>query len=200
MPRLRQVSRADVTDPVISKWYDRLFGDRDPVQNPGTRTGSRGDWWTTYALVPDLFRYVAQGIEVYENPDRTIPPAIRVLCQARAGWARGSRFVFSQHSKFARAAGATDEQVDALPAWQVATCFDPAERAALTYTDCLVLGGGRVPDEIFGALVESFTDEQILELTFAIGLYEMHSTICRALRLEFDDRDDPVTEAPSATP
>ena len=32
-----------------------LFGERDPVDEPGTATGSPGDWWTVTALVPDLF-------------------------------------------------------------------------------------------------------------------------------------------------
>ena len=39
MPRLRQVSRADAT-PEIQTMYDLLFGDRDPVADPGTETGT----------------------------------------------------------------------------------------------------------------------------------------------------------------
>ena len=31
MPRLRQVSRHDTTDPLVLQMYDFLFGDRDPV-------------------------------------------------------------------------------------------------------------------------------------------------------------------------
>jgi hypothetical protein len=31
-------------------------------------------------------------------------------------------------------------------------------------------------------------------LTYIIAMYEMHATIARALRLEMDDRDDPVVE------
>jgi hypothetical protein len=28
-------------------------------------------------------------------------------------------------------------------------------------------------------------------------MYEMHATMCRALRLEFDDVDDPISEVPA---
>ncbi len=31
-------------------------------------------------------------------------------------------------------------------------------------------------------------------------MYEMHATICRALRLEFDDVDEGVTEVPAPEP
>ena len=35
MPRLRQVSRADA-DAAVLPYYNALFGDRDPVTEPGT--------------------------------------------------------------------------------------------------------------------------------------------------------------------
>lgn len=44
-------------------------------------------------------------------------------------------------------------------------------------------------------LREHLSDEAILQLTYVTGRYEMHATLARALRLELDDRDDPVVEA-----
>jgi HD superfamily phosphohydrolase YqeK len=40
------------------------------------------------------------------------------------------------------------------------------------------------------------SDEEILELTYITTTYEMHATMSRALRLEYDDVDDPVVEVP----
>lgn len=64
----------------------------------------------------------------------------------------------------------------------------------LAYTDALVLEGGRVSDGVFAALREHLTDEQILELTYTTCLYEMHATMSRALRTEWDDRPEPIVE------
>jgi alkylhydroperoxidase family enzyme len=126
---------------------------------------------------------------------------LRELGQTRAGWARSSQFVFSQHCKSLRALGAPEDKIAAVPAWEVADCFSPVERAVLAYADALVLGGGRVADGVFEALREHLSDEAILELTYVTCLYEMHATMSRALRVEFDDRDDPVVEvaAPDGT-
>src|SRR5690349_6149844 len=44
MPRLREIPRAEVESPMVLSMYDRLFGDRDPVAQPGTATGTPGDW------------------------------------------------------------------------------------------------------------------------------------------------------------
>ena len=176
--------------------YELVFGDRDPVVSPGTATGSPGNWWTVFALVPDCFDHAVGGFAFYRSPKRKLDPKLRELGQTRAGYARGSQFVFSQHCKASRSVGLTDEQVEAIPSWSVATCFSPAERAVLAYTDALVLEDGRVPDAVFTVLRTHLSEEEILELTYITCMYEMHATMCRALRLEFDDVDDRVVEVP----
>ena len=194
MPRLRQVSRQDTTDELVLRMYDQLFGDRDPVAEPGTATGTPSDWWTVFALVPDVFRHAVQGFGVYRSPDRFLDPVLRELGQTRAGWARGSQFVYSQHCKSCRALGMSEEMIEAIPSWGTSDLFSPVQRAVLAYTDCLVLDGGRTPDAVFAALQEHLSDEEILELTYITTLYDMHAVMCRALRLEFDDRVEPIIE------
>ena len=194
MPRLRQVSRGEVTDERTLRMYRRLFDDRDPVAEPGTATGTPGDWWTVFALVPEVLHHAIDGFALYASPSRLLDPVLRELGQTRAGWARGSQFVFSQHCKSCRALGMSEERIAAIPAWATATCFSPVERAVLAYTDALVLNGGRVDDREVEVLRAHLGDEQVLELTYITAMYEMHATISRALRLEFDDRDDPIVE------
>src|SRR5690606_21733239 len=121
------------------KMYDQLFGSRDPVAEPGTATGTRGAWWTVFALVPAVFDHAVRGFGLYQGPGLALDPKLRELGQARAGWARGSQFVFAQHCKALRNVGGTEAQVAAIPAWAVADCFSPVERAVLAYTDALVL-------------------------------------------------------------
>ena len=196
MPRLREIPKSEAHD-TARTLYELLFEDRDPVESPGTATGSPGNWWTVFAGVPECFDHAVQGFAFYRSPNRTISPKLRELGQIRAGYARGSQFVFSQHCKASRDVGLTEEQVEAIPSWQVATCFSPIERAVLAYTDCLVLDGGRVPNGVFDALREELDDVEILELTYITCTYEMHATMCRALRLEFDDVDERVCEVPA---
>jgi alkylhydroperoxidase family enzyme len=194
MPRLRQVPLAEVTDELVAKTYAQLFGDRDPVAEPGTATGTPGDWFTVFAIVPDVLRHSVRGFSLYASPKRLLDPSLRELAQTRAGFAIGSRFVFSQHCKACRGLGMEEAKVAAIPHWQVADCFSASERAVLAYTDCLAYDGGRTPDGVFEALKTHLSDEEILELTYVTSLYVMHAVMSRALRTEFDDRPDPVVE------
>ena len=192
MPRLRQVPRDQVSDELTLRMYSMLFGDRDPVAEPGTATGTPGDWWTVFALVPAVMKHAVEGFALYRS--RSVDPVLRELGQTRAGWARGSQFVYSQHCKSLRNLGVSEEKIAAVSHWGTADCFSPIERAVLAFTDGLELQGGRVPDEDFAVLQAHLSDEEILELTYITAMYEMHATISRALRLEFDDRDEPIVE------
>src|SRR5579862_239766 len=166
MPRLRQVPKDEATAPIVTLMYDFLFEGRDPVAEPGTATGSPGDWWTVFALVPDVLDHAVAGFGLYDSPKRVLDPVLRELAQARAGWAAGSQFVFSQHCKSLRKLGVAEEKIEAVPHWTAAAAFDEVERLVLAYADCLVLDRGRVPDGLFDALRNHLSDEQILELTY----------------------------------
>lgn len=193
-PRLRQIPRAEVEHKTILDTYRLLFGERDPVAEPGTDTGTPGDWWTVFANSPDVFDHAVRGFALYRSPKRKLDPVLRELGQTRTGWNKASLFVFSQHCKSMRGLGVAEAKIAAIPHWPVSDAFDARERAVLAYTDCLTLHAGRTPAAIFAALKSFLSDEEILELTYITMLYDMHAVMSRALRTEYDDRDDPIVE------
>jgi alkylhydroperoxidase family enzyme len=196
MPRLRQVPRAEAP-PDVQQVYDMLFGGRDPVAEPGTATGTPGNWWTVFALVPDVFRHCVAGFGFYRSKARKLDPCLRELGQLRAGFLCESQFVFSQHAKAARDVGVSEDKIAAVPAWTTSDLFASPERAVLAYTDELVLQLGRVQDATFAALKAHLSDEEILELTYVTGLYFMHAVLTRALKLEYDDVPERIREVPA---
>lgn len=182
---------------MVLSMYRHLFGDRDPVAEPGTETGTRGDWWTVFANSPDVMEHACLGFALYASPDRKVDPTLRELGQARAGYLTGSQFVWSQHCKACRDLGFSEDKIEALQHWSVSDLFDARERALLAYTDALVLEHGRVPDGVFDAVREHLDDEAIVEFTYITLTYALHGVMSRALRLELDDQDDPVVEVPA---
>lgn len=194
MPRLKEAGR-EQNNPYANQIFDLLFGENvDPIGSAGTPTGTPGNWWTVFNIVPDAFNHTTDGFRFYRSPDRKIDPKLRELGQTRAGYTVGSQFVFSQHCKASRDVGLTEAQIQAIPHWQTADCFAPVERAVLAYTDALVLERGRVPEALFDTLKAHLSDEEILELTYITCTYMMHAVMSRALRLEYDDVDDRVVE------
>ena len=199
MPRLKEVPK-NKANAYINKYYDALFGDRDPAQEPGTATGTPGNWWTVFALVPYIFEHATKHFGMFgmfaDKSVSQLDGVARELGIMRAGYTQGSQFVFSQHCKAARRFGISDEKIAAIPYWEVSPIFDEKERAILAWTDALILQGGRAPDELFEALHSHLSDEDILELTYHVMGYNLHAVCCKALRLEYDDVPERIREVP----
>ncbi|MBU1376790.1 MAG: carboxymuconolactone decarboxylase family protein [Alphaproteobacteria bacterium] len=192
MPRVAPVSRAQASEDMLAH-YDNMFGaDRDPVDSPGTSTGTPGNWWTVWANVPGILK----AFSAYPASQAPLDATLRELAVLRTGYAKGSQFVFSQHCKSARNVGVAPEKVEAVPYWTIADVFTPLERAILAYVDGLILEAGRVHDQVFAALRRELPDDQILMLTYFVNMYSLHATATKALRLEYDDVPERVVEIP----
>lgn len=202
MPRLRPVSRADADESVLA-YYDRLFGNRDPVEEPGTATGTPGDWWTTYALVPPVFRHAVAHFGMFgmfaDKSVSNLDAQLRELGILRAGYVAESQFVFSQHCKAARRLGVPEEKISSIDGWAAADCYDAREKVLLAYTDAIVLQRGRVSDSLFAAVKDALSDEDIMEFTYHVVGYLGHATICRALKLEYDNVPERIVEVAAPT-
>jgi alkylhydroperoxidase family enzyme len=178
--------------------YDRLFPGKDPVSQPGTATGTPGSWWTVMALVPEVMTSFQASTRAINNLT-ALTPYQKELGLLRAGFGKGSKFVYSQHCKAARRAGIPEEKIEAISAWASSPLFNQMERSVLAYADELVLADGRVQDATVARLKEHLSDEAVLELTYAVALYGAFAVFSRGLRLEYDDVEERLVEVPAPT-
>ena len=183
--RLKQVSLNDAS-PEIREIYTQFFGDRDPVAEPGTATGTPGDYWTTFALVPDILKMSRESLFMLLQPGRALEPRFRELAILRTGIVGDSKFEYSQHLKVARMVGIPEEKLQTIKGWTTSDKFEPAERAVMAAADEMV-GRNLIEDETFAELKKHFSDEQIMELVFVIATWRMHGMVVRALHLEYDN-------------
>jgi alkylhydroperoxidase family enzyme len=184
--RLRSVPRAEVTSEFVEGVYRHIFGDRDPVAEPGTDDGTRGDWWTVFANSPDVLEHAVGGFLLYQSPRRQLDPTLREIAQLRAGAAIHSRFVTRQHSLALTRLGAPPSLTDAVVAGDYGA-LGALEGAVCRYVDCLAHGRGVIDDGLFDEVHGALGDEATLELTYIAAMYVMHATVSVALRTEDDD-------------
>jgi len=186
--RVREVGLAEAA-PDTKAIYQRVFGDRDPVSQPGTATGTRGDYWTSLALVPDIFKLSTEIVWKLLEPGRKLDPTLRELAILRNAIVGDCKFEYSQHLKVARMPEMVtipEEKLAAIKSWTTSNTFTPAERAVMAATDELI-GRNLIEDATFAELKRHLSDEQIVELMYVITTYRMHGMMLRALHLEFDN-------------
>lgn len=92
------------------------------------------------------------------------------LVKLRASQINGCSFCIDMHTKDARAKGETEQRLYGLVAWKETPFYTERERAALTWTETLTLiAENRVPTEIYEEVKPYFSEEELVNLTLAIG-------------------------------
>jgi alkylhydroperoxidase family enzyme len=104
------------------------------------------------------------------------------------------------NSAVGRDAGITDDQLEALAAFDSSPHFDRHQKAVLRYAEGMTRTPPEVSDAVFAELREHFTDEQVVELTSAIALENFRARFNCALQIESDNLctlppDHPVRKA-----
>src|SRR3954447_5362262 len=64
-----------------------------------------------------------------------LDPVLREIAITRTGILCDAPYEVAAHKRIGKIIGVTDEQNAALENWQLATCFDEVQRAALAFTD-----------------------------------------------------------------
>jgi len=101
------------------------------------------------------------------------------LVKLRASQINGCSFCVNMHSHEALRDGDTQQRVLLVSAWKESPLFTERERAAFAYTDAVTkIADQGVPDALWEATRQHFSEEEITKLTVAIGMINIWNRIC----------------------
>ena len=114
----------------------------------------------------------------------SLPPDLRELIIVRIAFLNDAPYEARQHIPIALECGASQDQIEALHAWEQNTAlFDDVAQAALAYTDSMTRNV-KVPEPIWKSLRDRFSERECLEITVLVAAYNMVSRVLSALELE----------------
>jgi AhpD family alkylhydroperoxidase len=109
------------------------------------------------------------ALEAFVRKTWKLEPSLMELVRMRASQINGCAYCLDMHSKDARAEGETEQRLYTLSAWRETPFFTDRERAALDWTEALTLiTEGHASDEVYEAVKQQFSDEELVNLTVAI--------------------------------
>jgi alkylhydroperoxidase family enzyme len=114
-----------------------------------------------------------------------LPGRIRELVILRIAVLNGADYEFRAHVPFALREGFTQAQLDALEAGHPPEGLTDADEAVLAYAEAITRTV-RVPDSVFAAVRKHLGDRELVELTAAIGGYNLVSRVLEALKIDHD--------------
>ena len=117
-------------------------------------------------ISPAAYKAMA-GLQAYVDQSGLERPLIELI-KIRASQINGCAFCINMHTTEARRAGETDERMHLLNAWREAPLYSARERAALGWVEAVTLvTQGHVPDDVFEAARQEFSEKEIVDLTAA---------------------------------
>lgn len=91
------------------------------------------------------------------------------LIYFRVSQVNGCAYCLDMHSKDLRAEGEAEQRLYALNAWRETPFYTERERAALAWAEALTkFTSGHVPDEVYAAAQEQFSEQELIDLTIAV--------------------------------
>lgn len=105
------------------------------------------------------------------------------LVKMRASQINRCAFCLEMHSREARAAGESEARLYLLNAWRESPLYSARERAALEWTEAVTLvSETEVPDEVYEIAKAEFSEEELVNLTVAIGMINMWNRLAISFR------------------
>lgn len=136
------------------------------------------------------------GLEGYIRKSSGLESPLLELIKMRASQINGCAYCIDMHSKDARAAGETEQRLYALNAWRETPFFSQRERAALEWTEAITrITGGHAPDDVYARVRESFSEEEVIGLTFAITTINVWNRLAIAVPGSYQPAPHPEPSA-----
>jgi AhpD family alkylhydroperoxidase len=116
---------------------------------------------------------------------------LRELVRVRASQLNGCAYCVDTHTKDARAAGESEQRVNAVAIWRESPFFTARERAALAFTEAVTLvAQTHVPAEAYDAVAQHYTPDEVgalLTLIVTINAWNALAVASRAWEPTLDE-------------
>lgn len=133
-------------------------------------------------VAPDAFKAVA-ALDRYAVRESGLEPRLIHLIKIRASQINGCAYCVDMHIKEARNDGMSEQWIGLICVWRESPVFDARERSVLAWTEALTnLAQSRAPDDDFEPLRTYFSEEEIVDLTVAIGAINVWNRLAVGLR------------------
>ncbi|MDQ0318882.1 AhpD family alkylhydroperoxidase [Pararhizobium capsulatum DSM 1112] len=105
------------------------------------------------------------------------------LIKLRASQINGCAYCVDMHVKEARHDGLSEQWINLMCVWRESPVYDARERALLGWVDAVTdIARTGAPDEAYAALKEQFSDEEMTEITVAIGTINVWNRLAVSFR------------------
>ena len=165
----------------VEDWSDEA---RELLQ-PYVERAGQANVLKTLTNHPDLLRHWLV-FSTYILDGSTLNPRDRELAILRIGYLCRAGYEWGQHVQLARQAGMSDDDIRACKTGPETPGLSNLDRLILKATDELH-ADAHVTDETWAGLSEHYSTQQMMDLVFTVGQYNLVSMALNSLGVQLDE-------------
>ena len=167
------------------EWNDEVKEQLEPLQRGFGRVLNI---FKTLAHHPKLMkRWLVFGNHILGK--NTLDPRERELAILRIGWLCKAEYEWGQHVEISRNLGMSDDEIERVAAGPDAPGWDPFDATLLRAVDELH-ADAMITDPTWKALSERYGTEQLMDLVFTVGQYNLVSMALNTFGVQLDEGID----------
>jgi AhpD family alkylhydroperoxidase len=176
MPRISYVDPDSITDPELAGYIadSRKYG-TPRVESQAIR-----------AHVPAVLRSFNQSWQAVFR-EGVLDHTIKELARVFVAKSLDCGYCAGQRSHLATAAGLTEREFDDVIEFRRSDVFTPREKAALLFAEAIAWDPNLADDDVWTALHAEFTEPEIVELGYFIGLTMGQQKFLKTLGIQHGD-------------
>jgi alkylhydroperoxidase family enzyme len=120
----------------------------------------------------------------------TITPRHRELLVLRVAHRRNARYEWGQHAYLAAKAGLTQDEIERVRTGNGTEGWDTLDAVLLAAADELVTDA-RISDDTYAVLSSQLDTQQLMDIVFTVGAYEVFAMAMRTFEVDLDDDLEP---------
>ena len=161
-------------DPILQDMFDKRRAMGGAIINLVLTTGH----------APKFIR-ASQAMAFTIRFETSTPRPLIELAIFRTAQIVGSDYELNQHKPFMKMCRYSNEQITEVSDWRRSVLFDDKQRALLGYVDQMA-NGGNVDDPTFAEFSRFFTPQQIIEISYTVGIYYSTGLLTKALKIQLE--------------
>lgn len=136
------------------------------------------DYYTLGGGAMDGLRAIGEHLDAESD----LEPGLIELVKLRASQINGCAHCAALHAERLEELGEESVRLHLLPTWQEASGFTARERAALAWTEAVTRLPDGVPDDTYREVRDRFTEQELVDLAFAIGAINVYNRLAVCFR------------------
>jgi alkylhydroperoxidase family enzyme len=164
---------------------EEMGAEQQELLGPLAKSGSVHNVFRTLIRYPKLFK----RWNIFANHvlnKSSLPPREREIIILRIGWLCQAGYEWGQHARIGRNAGLTDAEIKMIAEGPGAAGWSDNDVALLNATDELH-ADAFISDKTWAQLQSFLSDEQCMDVVFAVGQYNLVSMALNTFGVQLDE-------------